>query len=268
MAATHDDVARESSVVRGIASGVTIPRPSKISDRPRFAAKIPPRSALSGRALLGSAIASHRAERLSLVHSARPWRGRSVYFGVTDGCCPRTFWATARRAGLLHHGHRMVGAGGSAPPSFGYQPNALLLSYAPLDGTTGVAPALRPWHGRGLLLPHVPVNFWLRQVDSNHHSELQRLAAYRLADASMVPAGGIEPLSPPRTPALQAGDHPTGRVLAWWSRPDLPRPPPACKAGALLDELRPRIFGGPSRGRTGASWLRTRRSPVDPMGPW
>lgn len=56
----------------------------------------------------------------------------------------------------------------------------------------------------------------------------------------------------------------------WWIRPALLRLPPACKAGALLIELRTRVrkFGGPSQIRTGASSMRTRRSPADPMGPY
>ncbi len=142
--------------------------------------------------------------------------------GVTDGTRTRLAPGHGRSARLFALGHHGVRPGGVAPPSGGYRPPVLLLNYERVERLTPLRPSgsggrdserrearasthdpswreLSQERQTGLapawttLARWCPATWataagkdWLGQMDSNHHSELQRLAAYRLADTPMA----------------------------------------------------------------------------------
>ena len=56
-------------------------------------------------------------------------------------------------------------------------------------------------------------------------------------------------------PGLTESAHQSARSSKWWRRRDLNPQLPACKAGALPIELRPRRSADGPRGQEAADWL-------------
>lgn len=61
-----------------------------------------------------------------------------------------------------------------------WRPPCYQLHHPPMDRVMGIAPTLRPWEGRVLLLHHTrEMNFWCGLRESNSFPQLGRLVCYR-----------------------------------------------------------------------------------------
>ena len=134
----------------------------------------------------------------------------------------------------------LVRQGGVEPPLVGYQPTRLPLTYWRMEGETGSAPAISSLATRRLATRLLPRKDWLPRQESNLQHAASKVALRTDTECvAVVRRCGIEPLIP-RAPVLQTGSDPTLKPPheVWWIRRALLSLPPACKAGALLIELR------------------------------
>lgn|SRR5579871_2362875 len=132
------------------------------------------------------------------------------------------------------------GVTGNDPASLPWQSSALPLCYTPWSGQP-VLPRRSPRWQRGVFLARLwPHEIWLPRQDSNLDRLIQNQPCYRYTTGHWCRRveSNHQGLS---TTDLQSAE-PTALLNSglkiWWIRPALLRLPPACKAGALLIELR------------------------------